>query len=103
MIKLTKAQRKAYLQDPNHCPICNSDYIHGDEVNVDANTAYQEITCDNCEAYWFDCYTMTDIELQEIPDEVVKAKNSKKSDLPLLIGQAKYPYTKALIERRLKG
>ncbi len=54
-----------YLQRYTHCPSCDSDQIEGKSINVDANYAYQEISCVACEASWVDCYTLTGYELIE--------------------------------------
>jgi len=41
------------------CPHCHSDSISGGEVNIDAGTATQEVTCDDCDAEWLDVYNLT--------------------------------------------
>jgi transposase-like protein len=41
-----------------HCPQCGSEDISGGEVNIDAGTAYQEMSCDSCNATWNDQYDL---------------------------------------------
>jgi hypothetical protein len=51
----------AYLESPNHCPICKGTDIEGREVEIDGGTARQSIVCD-CGAQWIDVYTLTRID-----------------------------------------
>lgn len=41
------------------CPNCGSSDINGGPVEVDASTAWQEITCQDCSASWNDLYQLT--------------------------------------------
>jgi transcription elongation factor Elf1 len=41
------------------CPHCHSTNISGGEVNIDAGTATQEVTCDDCDSEWLDVYNLT--------------------------------------------
>lgn len=41
------------------CPVCKSENIEAEEVNIDAGTAWQEISCKNCNSRWEDSYTLT--------------------------------------------
>ena len=38
------------------CPICQSENIEGGPVEIDALTAWQEMTCSDCGAGWSDYY-----------------------------------------------
>jgi hypothetical protein len=41
------------------CPFCGSHDITGDEVNIDAGSAWQDVFCNDCAAEWQDTYTLT--------------------------------------------
>jgi transcription elongation factor Elf1 len=41
------------------CPHCNSFDITGDHFNVDAGSAWQDVSCNECGAEWQDTYTLT--------------------------------------------
>lgn len=48
------------------CPVCRATDISGGEVNVDAGSAYQVVTCGACGASWNDVYTLAGYsELEE--------------------------------------
>lgn len=40
------------------CPVCHSQDIEGGAVEIDAGTAYQAVTCHECEAEWSDVYRL---------------------------------------------
>lgn len=41
------------------CPFCGSYDIIGQEVNIDAGSAWQDVFCNHCENEWQDTYTLT--------------------------------------------
>jgi len=41
-----------------HCPFCDSEDITGAEVNIDAGTASQEVSCNSCDEEWHDLYQL---------------------------------------------
>lgn len=41
------------------CPYCNSHDIEGQEVNIDAGSAWQDVSCNACGQEWQDTYTLT--------------------------------------------
>jgi len=41
------------------CPFCGSYDITGDEVNIDAGSAWQDVFCNDCPAEWQDTYNLT--------------------------------------------
>lgn len=43
------------------CPVCHSDNITGGHVSVDAATASQSVTCDNCDSSWDDHYKLVEV------------------------------------------
>lgn len=54
------------LHGGGKCPVCRSTNITGGEVNVDAGTASQEISCGECDATWNDVYKLVGYaELEE--------------------------------------
>ena len=50
------------------CPVCGSESVEGDGLEVDAGTATQEVNCTECKATWEDRYTLTSYEDLEEPD-----------------------------------
>ncbi len=57
-----KSIRKEYMGCA--CPACQSDSIVTvSEVNLDANTAWHTVQCNNCDFEWDDVYTLTGIDV----------------------------------------
>ena len=51
--------KASYLKDPAHCPYCKSNNL---DVRIfDGET--QEVVCLDCEQYWLDIYTLTDVRV----------------------------------------
>ncbi len=66
MSKLTKAQKDKYVAaGGGHCPFCESDEYTGDSITVEGGSCSQEVSCDRCGERWYDCYTLTGVELNE--------------------------------------
>ena len=64
---LTEQQIAEYLdQGGVICPYCESLNIEGDSVEVDAGGSTQVVTCADCGASWYDCYTLTGIIEMEV-------------------------------------
>lgn len=62
---LSVEQKKDYLSGKSgQCPKCKSLNIVGEHIEVDGQTAWQEVSCSNCEFIWNDIYTLTDIEVK---------------------------------------
>jgi DNA uptake protein ComE-like DNA-binding protein len=40
------------------CPFCKSQDIEGQEVNINAGSAWQEVSCNQCSQEWQDIYTL---------------------------------------------
>lgn len=55
-----------YLKNPGHCPFCNSYQIEGESVEIDGAEAWQEVSCQACEASWTDTYKLTSFEPLEV-------------------------------------
>ena len=41
------------------CPYCGGIDIQGQEVNIDAGQAWQDVICNTCGHEWQDTYTLT--------------------------------------------
>lgn len=52
------------------CPFCLSDQLEGDEVDVDAGSAGQNVHCYGCGAEWEDLYTLTGYEITQMPRDI---------------------------------
>ena len=60
---LTAWQKKHYIENTSsQCPYCHSDNITGSAVEVDADSAWQEVSCTDCERSWQDIYKLVDVE-----------------------------------------
>jgi transcription elongation factor Elf1 len=63
MSKLTPQQKKDYLgRSYCHCPVCKSNDISGGRIEVDSDSAWQEVVCSSCGFRWNDIYKLIDIE-----------------------------------------
>lgn len=62
-MELTPEQEKAYLENPNVCPICQSSNITGEEW--DGGDGSQKVSCDDCSARWYDLYKLIGVQMIE--------------------------------------
>jgi len=63
---LTQKQIKEYVKNGySRCPVCKSDLIEGGPIEVDSETAWQKVGCNDCNAVWNDIYTLSSVELLE--------------------------------------
>ena len=62
MIALTDNQKAAYLKNSHLCPHCGSNDISGGFIEVDGDSAWQEVSCSTCEKEWRDVYKLTEVE-----------------------------------------
>ena len=54
------------------CPFCrNENGIEGDSVEINGNTACQEVSCVRCGGVWLDKYVLTDAETVCEPEEAI--------------------------------
>lgn len=60
------------------CPFCRSKSIYGDSVEIDAGSAWQRITCVDCDRSWNDVYSLNGYE----PLDTNKAKPNQPGDNP---------------------
>ena len=59
---LTDEQRIAYvLNGGSSCPLCGDETIDGTSVQIDNGTAWQNVSCNECNAEWQDIYSLTDV------------------------------------------
>ena len=56
--RLTEKDKKEYLNNPWHCPFCNSEDISAG----DGGEGYREVTCNECGKMWNEIFEITDIE-----------------------------------------
>ena len=64
-IEMIKDSPKDYVNCKGlRCPFCGSKDMYSGTVGIDAGTARQEITCDECNEKWTDVYKLTSYETQ---------------------------------------
>ena len=58
-----------YLKSFNLCPLlsCGSTNIDGGSIEINGNTAHQEVSCNVCDSQWCDLYTLTKFEAIKPP------------------------------------
>ncbi len=44
-----------------HCPYCGSENIEGQSIDIDGDTAEQEVGCNDCNKSWYDKYRLTGV------------------------------------------
>ena len=58
-----------YLQSEGvRCPVCNTDDIEGESVDVTGSGAFQAIRCLNCDARWQDIYRLEGFGELSLPE-----------------------------------
>lgn len=62
---LTEDQCKKYLEDPYHCPFCQSEHILGENFHTDVKSVFQIVKCGSCGKGWEDNYTLTSVTTPE--------------------------------------
>lgn len=64
-MKLSKEKIQAYIDKKGViCPFCGSNQLQGGFVETRSGTAYQKITCLDCEESWTDGYKLVNIALE---------------------------------------
>jgi len=64
--KLTEQEKETYVESSYcKCPYCSSYSVVGGFIEIDGNTAVQEIRCGVCGKAWRDIYRLVDIEESE--------------------------------------
>jgi|TARA_R100001086_G_scaffold112979_1_gene57622 formate dehydrogenase maturation protein FdhE len=62
---------------PGECPVCGSSEIEGHSIDIEGQSAFQEVTCLSCPAGWQDVYRLecySELEMDGVP---VKSKSGK--------------------------
>jgi transposase-like protein len=60
LIQIQKMSQKQYVKiDGIRCPYCGSDNIKGEDIEVDAGIAIQDVFCEDCDKSWSDTYKLT--------------------------------------------
>lgn len=66
--RITEKDVEAYVAGGGcQCPACGSDQIEGSSFDADGKHVWQKVWCNDCEAEWFDDFTLTTIR---VPDAV---------------------------------
>ena len=56
----TPATNAVYVANGGQlCPFCGSENLTGEEINIDAGSAWQDIYCVDCSNEWRDTYALT--------------------------------------------
>jgi formate dehydrogenase maturation protein FdhE len=58
----TDEQKQKYLKDPDHCPLCGSDNLSGEDIDASGLEAWRDIVCHGCGGHWHEVFTMTSVE-----------------------------------------
>jgi hypothetical protein len=62
--KFTSKSKEKYIAGlGTECPVCDSDNIEGQAVEIAGGSASQEVGCLACHSEWIDFYDLSDIEL----------------------------------------
>ena len=73
---LTEEQKKKYLENGwAKCPFCESEDISGDSIDIEANEAWQNVSCSDCGKSWRDVYKLAFVETDEELDQQAKNGN----------------------------
>lgn len=62
MKTLSNKQKKAYLENPDNCPSCGSAEVISEGNWEDILCIYEEWRCKECDVWWVETYTLTDVE-----------------------------------------
>jgi formate dehydrogenase maturation protein FdhE len=72
---LTKEQKKKYMESGGGvCPVCGSQDISGGFVEVQAQEAWQNVSCSDCGESWRDVYKLAFVETDEELDQQGKGE-----------------------------
>lgn len=64
-ITVDTIEEHEYLRNSSKCPKCKSDQIEGGSIEIEGNTAFQNVQCLDCDFDWNDLYTLTGMEENE--------------------------------------
>jgi len=60
--KLPMSQRRYRRTKGARCPFCGGDDVEGGPFTAEAGTAFQELSCNDCDHTWADLYELTGYE-----------------------------------------
>jgi hypothetical protein len=67
---MNKPDWKEYFRN-GCCPYCGSENLEGEGVNIDGDTAEQEVGCNDCNRSWYDKYSLIGVWVPSIePGEI---------------------------------
>lgn len=58
---MTPEQKSKYLENPNQCPICESDSFRQDDSHYDGSYHWVYLRCNDCESQWTEEYKITTV------------------------------------------
>lgn len=64
-MKLSKAQKAAYIESPLHCPYCNSTQIEAGDLEVNEKNpreVFQHVECLKCNETWKDVFVLAKVK-----------------------------------------
>lgn len=77
------AQKRKYLSETSHCPICDSTDISGGSMEPGGNVIYQSVNCGNCDAEWTDIYYLRAVEIDSYsPDFLPQEELPSDGEIP---------------------
>jgi len=56
---------REYVRDAGACPRCSSIDIEGGSIDVEGDSAFQKVGCNNCELEWNDVYQLIGYQVIE--------------------------------------
>ena len=66
-MEITEKMEQEYLENSGgKCPVCNSDDINADSVELDGSQGYGNVDCAECGATWTDIYKLAGIDNLEV-------------------------------------
>ena len=64
-IILTEEMKQDYINSGGiTCPYCQSDDITSEDTDYFGSSQSTRVLCNTCNRYWFDIYTLTDIQAE---------------------------------------
>ena len=64
------------------CPCCRSVAITGDSVEINGDQAFQDVSCDDCQAEWTDQYKLSGFSLAQGSQPAAEEVDDDKSEDP---------------------
>jgi hypothetical protein len=84
---LTPAEQAEYVKYGwATCPYCKTDDISGGEIDIEANIAWQKVSCSVCDREWSDVFFLGSIDQRDENDEHVPGEDQIVALPPLQMG-----------------